>query len=115
MAQINPVAKVTFTHKSGSDTTDPSSEAGVLHLRGKSADPHEFTQEHRDFYNTNGYVILPEILTADEASSLLNDARDVMARISKGSDGIMTHDISTSGGKPPSPIGRVLATFETGQ
>lgn len=115
MAQINPVAIFTFTYKLRSDTTDQSSEAGVLHLRGKSADPHEFTQEQRDFYNTNGYVILPDVLTAEEASSLLNDARDVMTRVSKGSDRIVNHDISISGGKPPLTIGRVITTFETGQ
>lgn len=38
-----------------------------------------------------------------------------MKRISKGGDGITRHNVPTSGGKRPSPIGRVLATFETGQ
>lgn len=84
-------------------------------MRGKSADPQELTQEQRDFYNRNGYLIIPHVLTAEEATSLLNDARDAMKRISKGGNGITRHDVSANGGRRPSPIGRVLATFETGQ
>lgn len=84
-------------------------------MRGKSADPQDLTQEQCDFYNRNGYLILPHVLTEEEATSLLKDARDVMKRISKGGDGITRHNVPTSGGKRPSPIGRVLATFETGQ
>lgn len=82
MAQINPIAIFIFTYKLRSDITDQSSEAGVLHLRSQSADPYEFMQEQRDFYNTNGYVILPDVLTAEEASSLLTSARDVMTCVS---------------------------------
>lgn len=84
-----------------------------LYLHGKSADPQNLTQGQRKFFNRNGYLILPHVFTAVEATSLLKDACDVMKRISKGGDGITRHDVSASGGMRPSPIG--LATFESGQ
>lgn len=60
-------------------------------------------------------LIIPHVLTAEETTSLLNDARNVMKRISKGGKGITRHDVYANGGRRLSPIGRVLATFETGQ
>lgn len=59
-------------------------------------------------------MLLP-LFYMKEATSLLNDARHVMERISKAGKGITRHDVSANGGRPPLSIGRVLATFETGQ
>lgn len=72
------------------------------------------SQAQCESYNKNGYLILPDALTVDQATELLGDARDVMKRISEGGEGIIRHDISGSGAKKLSPIGRVLATFEPG-
>lgn len=66
-------------------------------------------------YNRNGYLVLPDALTAAEAAGLLEEVRHVMKRISEGGKGITRHDVSGSGVKGLSPVGRVLATFEPGQ
>ncbi|KAL9640755.1 MAG: hypothetical protein Q9164_000070 [Protoblastenia rupestris] len=65
---------------------------------------------HKDIAE-NGYLILLEVLTAAEAAELLREAYGAMKRISEGGEGIKRHDVS-GGMKRPSPIGRILATFE---
>ena len=77
------------------------------HLQG-------LTKAQCGFYNTNGYLVLPDALAANEAAMLLEEARHVMEGIATGGDGIIQHVLSGTT-KKPSPIGRVLATFETGQ
>lgn len=60
--------------------------------------------------------MIPNAITADQAAKLVAEARDVMDRVSKGGEGIIRHHVSDNDGKMiPSPIGRVLATFESGK
>lgn len=73
-----------------------------------------FVKVQRDFFNTNGYLVLLNVLAGDEAATLLEEARDVMKAIATGGEGVIRHVLSDTLERP-SPIGRVLATFETGQ
>ncbi|MCJ1267763.1 hypothetical protein MMC22_007649 [Lobaria immixta] len=70
------------------------------------------TKVQRHSFNTNGYLVLSNILAGDEATALLEEARDVMRAISTGGEGVIRHVLSDTMERP-SPIGRVLATFET--
>ena len=54
-------------------------------------------------------------MSAEEASRLLDKSHQVMKRISGGGEGVKRHDMSTVGAKRPSPVGRILATFEPGR
>lgn len=92
-----------------------ASNAGTIRLRAENIDTTVLTRAQREFYNENGYLVLPDALTAKQAVESLEEARSVMKRISEGGEGIKRYDASSGGGEMPSPIGRVLATFETGQ
>ena len=82
-----------------------------------SGDPHRqvLTNDQCKFYARNGYLILPNALAVDEVSALLDEAYRLIADISKSGEGYPQYD--TSGGElaAPSPVGRVLARYETGQ
>ncbi|KAL9002913.1 MAG: hypothetical protein Q9188_004186 [Gyalolechia gomerana] len=86
---------------------------GVLRLRGESQ-PGVLTQAQCESYKTDGYLVIPDAITSDNANGLLNEAHSVMKRVSQGGEGIIRHDISGDGENVPSPIGRILATFEPG-
>ncbi|KAL9106365.1 MAG: hypothetical protein Q9187_008568 [Circinaria calcarea] len=92
-----------------------SLEAGTIRLRAESPNVQGLTAAQCEVYNRNGYLVLPDALTAAEAAGLLEEARHVMKRISEGGKGFTRHDVSGSGVKGLSPVGRVLATFESGQ
>lgn len=92
-----------------------ASNAGTIRLRAETTDPTILTQAQREFYNENGYLVLPNALTAKQAAESLEEARSVMKCISEGGEGIIRHEASSGEEEMPSPIGRVLATFETGQ
>ncbi|KAI4281010.1 MAG: hypothetical protein L6R38_004004 [Xanthoria sp. 2 TBL-2021] len=89
-------------------------DGGTLHLRGEDLLRGILTQAQRESYNKDGYIILPGAFDDSQGTNLLEEARNVIKRISTGGEGITRHDMSGSGGakKRPSPIGRVLATFE---
>lgn len=89
--------------------------AGVIRIRAEDPDPAVLSRAQCEFYNKNGYIVLPNALAADEATELLDEARNVMTRISEDSQGIIRHNASSSGDETPFLIGRVLATFEFGQ
>ncbi|KAL8968235.1 MAG: hypothetical protein Q9197_004987 [Variospora fuerteventurae] len=90
-----------------------STRVGVLHLRGDCLNP-ELTPAQCTAYKTDGYLVIPEAITSDEADKLLNEAHHLMKRVSEGGEGIIRHSVSTNGEDVPSPIGRILATFEPG-
>ncbi|MCJ1248639.1 hypothetical protein MMC30_005857 [Trapelia coarctata] len=87
-------------------------KAGVLYLRAESPAPKALTQAQCDFYTKNGYLVLPNAISADEATKLLQEAHNVMDRISRGGEDITRHDTS-NGDELPTPHGRILATFES--
>ncbi|KAL8965908.1 MAG: hypothetical protein Q9183_003623 [Haloplaca sp. 2 TL-2023] len=95
------------------DMTKTSDGFGTLHLRGESL-PRPLTREQCDYYKTNGYLIIPNATTTEEATKLGNTAHDVMMRVFEGGEGIIRHDISENDGNALSPIGRIIATFEPG-
>ena len=86
-------------------------------MRGDSPRPQlsALTQTQRESYHENGFLVIPNALTTAQADELLNEAHTLMKRVSEGTEGIVQHDISTPGAKTPSPVGRVIATFEPGQ
>lgn len=91
-------------------------DGGILRLRGEDLPRGVLTQAQRESYNKDGYIILPGAFDDSQGTNLLEEARNVIKRISTGGEGITRHDMSGSDGpkKRPSPIGRVLATFEPG-
>lgn len=97
------------------DETNRSLNAGVTLLHAVHKPQLQgLTKEQRDFFNTNGYLALSNVLASSEATTLLEEARHVMRAIATGGEGIIRHVLSDTLERP-SPIGRVLATFETGQ
>lgn len=86
---------------------------GVLHLRGDFLNL-ELTPAQCTAYKTDGYLVIPDAITSDEADKLLNEAHHLMKRVSEGGEGIIRHTVSAKGEDVPSPIGRILATFEPG-
>ena len=89
--------------------------AGTIRLCAETTVPTVLTQAQREFYNENGYLVLPNALTAKLAAESLEEVCGVMKCISEGGEGVIRHDASSGEGEIPSPIGRVLVTFETGQ
>ena len=57
--------------------------------RSNTGDPHPpvLTDAQCRFYAKNGYLILPDILASEEVSNLLDEARHVIADISRSGDG----------------------------
>ncbi|KAL8707957.1 MAG: hypothetical protein Q9220_007100 [cf. Caloplaca sp. 1 TL-2023] len=94
-------------------TTDVVNDLGVLRLRGESR-AQGLSEAQCKSYATDGYLIIPDAITTDEATNLLNLAHNIMDRVSKGGEGIIRHDVSGDEANTLSPIGRVLATFEPG-
>ncbi|KAL8980337.1 MAG: hypothetical protein Q9177_005911, partial [Variospora cf. flavescens] len=88
-----------------------SNGLGVLHLRGDCLNL-ELTPAQCTAYKTDGYLVIPDAITSDEADKLLNEAHHLMKRVSEGGEGIIRHTVSAKGEDVPSPIGRILATFE---
>ncbi|KAL8770613.1 MAG: hypothetical protein Q9209_003681 [Squamulea sp. 1 TL-2023] len=87
-------------------------DGGTIRLRGDDQPRGLLMEAQRESYNKDGYIILPGAITDSQAADLLEEAQNVIKRISTGGEGITRHDMSISGAKRPSPIGRVLATFE---
>ncbi|KAL8994345.1 MAG: hypothetical protein Q9169_005652 [Polycauliona sp. 2 TL-2023] len=88
-------------------------DGGTLHLIGEDLPRGVLTQAQSESYKKDGYIILPGAFDDSQGTDLLEEARNVIQRISTGGEGITRHDMSgNSGAKRLSPIGRVLATFE---
>ncbi|KAL8751116.1 MAG: hypothetical protein Q9199_006637 [Rusavskia elegans] len=83
--------------------------------RSGTGDPHlqALTHDQYEFYARNGYVILPNALAVNEVSELLDEAHRVIADISKRGEGYPQYDASGGELATPSPVGRVLARYET--
>ena len=77
--------------------------------------PQALSRAQRQFYAKNGYLILPDALTAKEASILLVDAQDIVADISRSGEGYPRCQSLDVELETPSPVGRILARYETGQ
>ncbi|KAL8906254.1 MAG: hypothetical protein Q9171_006341 [Xanthocarpia ochracea] len=90
------------------------SNGGFIRLLGDDSPRGVLTQAQRASYDKNGYIILPDAVPDSQGTELLEEARNVMQRIFTGGEGIIRHDVSSGSGvkQRPSPIGRVLATFE---
>lgn len=86
----------------------------MIRLRGEGGRLQSLTPEHFESYQKNGYLVLPDALTDSQADNLLDEACNLIKRVSEGGKGITRHDIP-SGAKRMSPVGRILATFEPGQ
>ena len=84
-------------------------------MRGEDANHRILTQAQCESYEKNGYLILPDVMSAEEAREFLDKSHQVMKRISQGGEGVKRHDMSTVSAKRPSPVGRILATFEPGR
>ncbi|KAL8778641.1 MAG: hypothetical protein Q9213_007331 [Squamulea squamosa] len=87
-------------------------DGGTIRLRGNDQLRGFLMEAQRESYSKDGYIVLPGAITDSQAADLLEEAQNVIKRISTGGEGITRHDMSKSGAKRPSPIGRVLATFE---
>lgn len=97
-----------------SGENDPSSKAGIIRLLATQEQPLQgLTAAQCDSYNKNGYLVLPDVLTHNEAIDYLKEVHSVMRNIATGGEGIILHDMSSKTNNA-SPIGRVLATFEGG-
>ncbi|KAL8860246.1 MAG: hypothetical protein Q9178_003217 [Gyalolechia marmorata] len=92
------------------------SNGGFIRLLGDDSPRGVLTQAQCASYDKNGYIILPDAVPDSQGTELLEEARNVMQRIFTGGEGITRHDVSSGSGakQRPSPIGRVLATFEPG-
>ena len=91
-----------------------SNDLGILRLRGESL-PRPLRQEQCKYYKTNGYLVIPNAISSEEANELLDTTQNVLQRVYEGGEGIIRHDISGDGANVPSPVGRIIATFEPGQ
>ncbi|KAL8853699.1 MAG: hypothetical protein Q9221_001510 [Calogaya cf. arnoldii] len=71
------------------------------------------TRAQCDFYARNGYLILPDTLDINQVSDLLQEAHRVIRDIRNSGGAYPRYD--TFGGEleTPSPVGRVLARYET--
>ncbi|KAL9016872.1 MAG: hypothetical protein Q9185_005796 [Variospora sp. 1 TL-2023] len=87
---------------------------GALEQTTEINNPQELTPAQCTAYKTDEYLVIPEAITSDEADKLLNEAHHLMKRVSEGGEGTIRHSVSTNGEDVPSPIGRILATFEPG-
>ncbi|KAL8846823.1 MAG: hypothetical protein Q9221_008109 [Calogaya cf. arnoldii] len=89
-------------------------DGGILRLLGEPRGV--LTQAQRERFEKDGFMVLPGAFDASQGTDLLEEAHNVIKRISTGGEGITRHDMSGNDGakKRPSPIGRVLATFEPG-
>ena len=85
--------------------------------RSSNGDPHPpvLTDAQCRCYAKNGYLILPDILASEEVSNLLDEARRVIADISSSGDGYPQYDAVGGEIGSPSPVGRLLVRYETGQ
>lgn len=115
ISRIKHIAIQTSADVFESHNVDEATELGVLRLHSEGAHPQGLTQAQRETFDSKGYLVLPDVLTVDQATALLNESRDIMKRIAEGGKGIIRHDVSDPGAEGPSPIGRVLATFEPGK
>ena len=84
----------------------------IIRLRGEDPSRKGLTPAQCRFYKDNGYLVLPDTLTPEEAATLLDEAHDTMKHIAAGGDGVIMHNTSGREDKLPSPVGRILATFE---
>ncbi|KAL8648842.1 MAG: hypothetical protein Q9210_004757 [Variospora velana] len=100
-----------FADRFAAGIANASNGLGVLRLRGDYQNP-ELMPAQCTAYKTDGYLVIPEAITSDEVDKLLSEAHHLMKRVSEGGEGIIRHNVSTKGGDVPSPIGRILATFE---
>ena len=66
-----------------------------------------------EVFNTDGYLVIPGVLTASECGALHDEAQKVIQNVMEGGKGITMQ--GGSGVEQMLPIGRVLATFETGK
>ncbi|KAL9640692.1 MAG: hypothetical protein Q9204_000603 [Flavoplaca sp. TL-2023a] len=90
-----------------------SNDFGILRLQGENL-PRPLTQEQCNSYKTNGYLVVSNAITSEEATNVLDTTHNVMKRVSEGGEGIIRHEIMGDDANAPSPIGRILATFEPG-
>lgn len=86
-------------------------DVGILRLRGEYL-PRSLTPTHCESYKKDGYLVIPDAITSSEADNLLTTAHNIMKRVSEGGEGIIRHEIVGDGANTPSPVGRILATFE---
>ncbi|KAI4096065.1 MAG: hypothetical protein LQ339_007081 [Xanthoria mediterranea] len=83
--------------------------------RWDTGDPQRqvLTNDQCKFYARNGYLILLDALAVDQVSALLDEAHRLIAGISKSGEGYPQYDASGGELAAPSPVGRVLARYET--
>ncbi|KAI4273896.1 MAG: hypothetical protein LQ337_004308 [Flavoplaca oasis] len=104
-----------YTHLTEVDRQNHNAtDGGTLHLRGDDLPRGVLTQAQRESYSKDGYIVLPGGVDDSQGTDLLEEVHNVIKRISTGGAGITRHDMSGNSGakKRPSPVGRVLATFE---
>ena len=97
------------------DAKNDLSKLGTIRLRGEEQSRGLLTQAQCESYKSDGYLVLPGAFADSQGTALLEEARTVIERIATGGEGITRHDVSSPGTKRPSPINRVIATFETGK
>ncbi|KAL9118185.1 MAG: hypothetical protein Q9187_005274 [Circinaria calcarea] len=95
---------------------DLPNHALALRLRAESplSQVSGLTQTQCRSYYENGYLVVPNALTISQAEDLLNQAHALKKHVSEGGEGIIRHNVSSQRSKTPSPVGRILATFEPG-
>lgn len=79
-----------------------------LRLRAETEVPKPLTQAQCDKFSQDGYIVLPNTLSINTTDQLLKEALDVMDTIYKDGMNVIRHE----SGQVPSPVGRMLATFE---
>ena len=74
------------------------------------------TEAQIKVFKSDGYLLIPDALTASESGALLDEAQEVIRTVTKGEDGITEYDGSDESTiQQLSPVGSVLATFEPGE
>lgn len=56
-----------------------------------------------------------QTLPENQSVELLDEARHLIDRVSKGGEGITRYDLSSGGAKRLYPVGHIMATFEHGK
>ncbi|KAI4235479.1 MAG: hypothetical protein LQ349_003147 [Xanthoria aureola] len=109
---IGVFAQTTEVYNAHGKVNAPN-DFGILHLQGEHL-PRPLTQEQCNSYKKNGYLVISNASTSQEATNLLDTTYNVMKRVSEGGEGITRHEIIGDGANAPSPVGRIIATFEPG-
>ncbi|KAL8734983.1 MAG: hypothetical protein Q9166_001108 [cf. Caloplaca sp. 2 TL-2023] len=86
----------------------------TIRLRGLDRPAPALSKAQYTSYHKDGYLVIPDALTAEHTVELLDHARDMMRLVSAGGTGITRHSLLGGKAESVTPVGRIIATFEPG-